>query len=125
MAYRGVKVQRCRPLWAFLRTLPRSKRLKRRSGRAKSGHVLIVLIRWGTWGARNFGRHRDRHKKPALKWALSVVGTGVDPVTSRFSGRFLVYMRQLLRQEGHLKKPARHGNPLLLCEPIASVVSLC
>jgi hypothetical protein len=41
----------------------------------------------GTCGARNFDSKVVKPQKPALNCPFPVVGTGVDPVTSRFSGR--------------------------------------
>jgi hypothetical protein len=47
----------------------------------------LFSFRWGTWGARNFERRIDCQSRNPLSWSFPVVGTGVDPVTSRFSGR--------------------------------------
>jgi hypothetical protein len=40
----------------------------------------------GTLWARNFDFKTDHQSKQPLNWSFPVVGTGVDPVTSRFSG---------------------------------------
>jgi len=40
----------------------------------------------GTQWAQNLNRKTDGYWKQPLNWAFPVVGTGVDPVTSRFSG---------------------------------------
>ena len=41
----------------------------------------------GTLWARNFGAKSGDQSKWATNWEFLVVGTGVDPVTSRFSVR--------------------------------------
>jgi hypothetical protein len=41
---------------------------------------------WGTFGARSQAWKNPGLGTPRVTWALLVVGTGVDPVTSRFSG---------------------------------------
>ena len=43
----------------------------------------------GTWRARNLGLKTDFQSKQPLNRCFAVVGTGVDPVTSRFSGAAL------------------------------------
>jgi hypothetical protein len=40
----------------------------------------------GTWWARNFEPKSDCQSRYPPTWSHPVVGTGVDPVTSRFSG---------------------------------------
>ena len=44
-------------------------------------------FRWGTWRAYNFDSERHGRSDHPLIWGFPVVGTGVDPVTSRFSDR--------------------------------------
>jgi hypothetical protein len=42
----------------------------------------------GTLWARNLEQETDGRDLYHLTWFFPVVGTGVDPVASRFSGRF-------------------------------------
>jgi hypothetical protein len=49
------------------------------------------ISQWGTCGARNFDPQILQLRKPPLNWSFTVVGTGVDPVTSRFSGARSTY----------------------------------
>ena len=48
---------------------------------------LRVDFRVGTLWARNFDPKTGCQSKCPLSWTFPVVGTGVDPVTSRFSDR--------------------------------------
>ena len=63
---------------------------QRRAGRGRTHSrgpkMKLVLIRLGHVGARDFSRTTDRWSKYPLNRDFPVVGTGVDPVTSRFSG---------------------------------------
>jgi hypothetical protein len=58
------------------------------SERVAVPELKLALISFGhvVW-ARKFDARTDRQSKYHLKWVSTVVGTGVDPVTTRFSGR--------------------------------------